>query len=100
MTNNLTDEQIKRNKRHRSELIVLEKFVYAHEGIIIPVIMHRRTPESSKFKKSIGFKLHNVINCKEQIVLQSIEDEFKVENMETQYSVLGYKMVFIFVSIN
>ena len=49
MTNNLTDEQIKRNKRPGSELIVLETFVYAHEGIIIPVIMHCRTTESSKF---------------------------------------------------
>ena len=43
--------------------------MYAHEGIIIPVIMHCRTPESCKFKRSLGFKLHNVINCKEQTVL-------------------------------
>ena len=34
-TNNLTDEQIKKYKRHGSELIDGEKFVYAHEGIII-----------------------------------------------------------------
>ena len=60
-TNNLTDEQI---KKHGSELIDGEKFVYAHEGIIIPVIMHCRTPESCKFKRSLGFKLHDVINCK------------------------------------
>ena len=63
-TNNLTDEQIKKCKRHGSELIEGEKFVYAHEGIIIPVIIHCRTPESCKFKRSLGFKLHNVINCK------------------------------------
>ena len=41
-TNNLTDEQIKKYKRHGSELINGEKFVYAHECIIIPVIMHCR----------------------------------------------------------
>ena len=56
-TNNLTDEQIKKYKRHESVLIDGEKFVYAHQGIIIPVIMHCRTPESCKFKKNLGFKL-------------------------------------------
>ena len=91
-TNNLTDEQIKKYKRYGSELIDGKKFVYAHESIIIPVIMHCRTPESCKFKRSLGFKLHNVINCKEQTVLQSIKDAFEEENMQTQYGVLGYKI--------
>ena len=66
--------------------------MYAHEGIIIPVIMHCRTPESCKFKRNLGFKLHNVINCKEQTVLESIKDSFEGENMQTQYSVLCYKI--------
>ena len=52
--------------------------------------MHCRTPESCKFKRSLGFKLHDVINCKEQTVLESIKDAFEWENMQTQYSVLGY----------
>ena len=64
-TNNLTDEQIKKYERHGSELIDGEKFLYANEGFIIPVIMHCRTPESRKFKRSLGFKIHDVINCKE-----------------------------------
>ena len=50
--------------------------------------MHWRTPESCKFKRSLGFKLHDVINCKEQTVLESIKDAFGGENMQTQYSVL------------
>ena len=41
-TNNLTYEQIKKYKRYGSELIDGEKFVYAHESYIIPVIMHCR----------------------------------------------------------
>ena len=45
----LTDEQIKKYKRYESELINVEKFVYAHEVIIIPVIMHCRKPKSCKF---------------------------------------------------
>ena len=84
-TNKLTDEQIKKYKRHGSEKINGEEFVNAHESIC-------RTSESCKSKKSLGFKLHGVINCKEQTVLESIKDAFEGENMQTQYSVLGYKI--------
>ena len=48
-TNNPTNELTKKYKKHGSELIDDGKFVYAHEGIIIPVIMHCRTPESCNF---------------------------------------------------
>ena len=56
-TNNLIDEQIKKYKRHGSELIDGEKFVHAHEGIIIPVIVHCRTPESCKFKLGLNYTM-------------------------------------------
>ena len=39
-TNNLTGEQIKKYKAHGSELIEGEKFMYAHESVIIAVIIH------------------------------------------------------------
>ena len=91
-TNNPADEQIKKHKKHGSELIDGEKFRYAHEGIIIPVIMHCRTPELFKFKRSLGFKLHDVITCKEQTVLGSVKYAFEGKNMQTQFSVLGYKI--------
>ena len=65
-TYNLTDKQIKKYKIHGSELIDGERFMYTYEVVIIPVIMHCRTPESCKFKRSLGFKLHSVINCKKQ----------------------------------
>ena len=44
-TNNPTDEQIKKYRRHGSELVDHDKFVYFHEGIMILVIMYCRTPE-------------------------------------------------------
>ena len=62
--------------------------------------MHCRAPESCKVKRSLGFKPHDVINCKEQTVLESIKDGFKGANMQTQHSVLGYKLIFIFMDIN
>ena len=58
--------------------------------------MHCSTPDSCKFKRNLGFKLHDVINCKEQTVLESIKDAFERENMQTQYNVVGYKIELYF----
>ena len=91
-TNNLTHERIKKYKIHGSELIDSDKFMYAHEGLIIPVIMYCRTRESCKFKRNLGFKLRDVINCKEQVVLESIKDTSEGENIQTQYIVIGYRI--------
>ena len=82
-------QELKKYKKHGSELIGGEKFVNAHEGIIIPVIVHCRTPGSCQFER---FKVCNEIDCKEQTVLESIKDAYEGENMQPQYSVLGYKI--------
>ena len=58
----------------------------------LKVIMKCRTDESCNLKKKLGFRLHDVINTKEQTVLKSIKDAFEGEDMQTQYSVLGYKI--------
>ena len=90
--NNLTDERIKKYEIHGSELNDGEKFMYAHEGVIILLIMHGRTPESCKFKKKLGFKLHDGVNCKEQTILESIKYTFEGENIQAQYTVIGYRI--------
>ena len=99
-SNNLTDEQIKKYKIHGSELISGEKFMYAHEGVIKPVIMHCRAPESYNFLKKLGFKLHDVINCKEKTVLVSIKDAFEEEDMKTQQLLQATRLISFFMSIN
>ena len=43
-------------------------------------------------QKILGFKLYNVINTKEQTNINSIKDTFEGENIQTQYSVLGYRI--------
>ena len=43
-------------------------------------------------KKKLGFKIHDVINTKEQTVISTIKDAFEGENMQTQYTVLGYRI--------
>ena len=54
--------------------------------------MDCRTDESCNLKRKLGFTLHDVINTKEQTVINSIKDAFEGENMQTQYTVLGYRI--------
>ena len=51
-----------------------------------------RTDESCNLKRNLGFKLHDVINTKKQTVLESIKNTFQGKDMQTQYSVLGYRI--------
>ena len=62
--------------------------------------MDFRTDESWNLKRNLGFRLHDVINTKEQTVINSIKDEFEGKNMQTKYNVLGYRLIFIFININ
>ena len=50
--------------------------------------MDCRTDESCNLKRNLGFTLHDVINTKEQTVINSIKDAFEGENMQTRYTVL------------
>ena len=43
-------------------------------------------------QNKLGFKLHDVINTKEQTIINLQKDTFEGENMQTQYSVLGYRI--------
>ena len=43
-------------------------------------------------KKSLGFELHDVINTKEQTITNSIKAASERENIQTQYSVLAYRI--------
>ena len=54
--------------------------------------MNCRTDESCSLKRNLGFNLHDVINTKEQTVLRSIKDAFEGEDMQTQYTVIGYRI--------
>ena len=62
--------------------------------------MECRTDELCNLKRNLRFKLHDVINTNEQTVLKSIKDAFEGEDMQTQYSVLGYRIDLHFNNIN
>ena len=71
-----------------------------HSDLELKVIMDCRTDESCNLKRNLGFRLHDVINTKEQTVLKSIKDAFEGENMQTQYSALGYRIDLYFLNTN
>ena len=54
--------------------------------------MDCRTDESSSLKRNLGINLHDVINTTEQTVFRSIKDPFEGEDMQTQYTVIGYSI--------
>ena len=60
--------------------------------LALKVIIGFRRDESCNLKRNLGFRLHDVINTKEQTLLKSIKDVFEEEDMKTQYSVLGYRI--------
>ena len=50
--------------------------------------------------KKIGFALRDMINTKEQSVISAIKDAFEGEDIQTQYSVSGYRIDLFFINTN
>ena len=83
----------KEYKKQRSELNISTKQPnrrFTRVKLVLKVIMICKTDESCNLKRNLGFTLHDVINTKEQTVINSIKDAFEKEDMNTQYSVLSY----------
>ena len=68
--------------------------MYTDECIIIPTTMHCivATPKSIEFGSKLGFNQYDITLTKEQSVLKSVMAAFEGENIQTQYSVLGYRI--------
>ena len=94
----LTNKYSEEYKKCRYELIddplkqSCRRFI--RNDLALKIIMDCRTDESCNLKRNLGFKLHviNVIDTKEQTVINSIKDAFEKENMQTQYTVLNYRI--------
>ena len=65
---------------------------FLRTALALKVIMDCRTDKSCNLKKNLGLRLHDVINTKEQAVLKLIKVSFEGEDMQTQYSVLCYRI--------
>ena len=54
--------------------------------------MDCRTDVSCNLKRNLGCTLHDVINTKEQTIINSIKDVFEGQDMQTQYTIIGYRI--------
>ena len=92
----ITNKYDKIYKKRRCELvnkpIKQSDRRFLHIDLALKIIMDCRTDKSCNLKRILGFTLHDVINTKEQTVINSIKDAFEGENMQTQYSVLGCRI--------
>ena len=74
-------------KKHRYELVNKPKKQpnrrFLRSNLSLKVIMDCKTDESCNLKRNLGFRLHVVINTKEQTVLKSIKDVFEGEEIQT-----------------
>ena len=92
----ITNKFNKIYKKHRYERVnesIKQPYRrFLHRDLALKIIMNCRTDESCNLKKNLRFTLHDVINAKEQTIINSIKDAFKGEDMQTQYTVIGYRI--------
>ena len=68
----LIDDPIKQSNRR-----------FIRNDLVLKIIMDCRTNEWCNLKWNLVFTVHDVINTKEQTVINSIKDAFEGENMQT-----------------
>ena len=85
---------IKNIKKCRSELNESKKLSrkFIHNDLALKIIMDCRRDESCNLKRKLGFTLHDVINTNKETVINSIKDVFKGEDMQTQYTVISFRI--------
>ena len=79
-----------------------DKFLYAHEDIITPIIMYCEvsTPKAIEFRSKLGFKQLGIVLNKEKSVISKIMKTFSNEKALAQYSILATELMYTFLSIN
>ena len=92
----ITNKDDKIYKKHRHELvdepIKQPNRRFLRTDLTLKITMDCRADELCSLKRNLGFNFHDVINTKEQTVLRSIKDAFEGEDMQTQYTVIGYRI--------
>ena len=92
----VTNKYDKIYKKHRYELVdepIKQPYRrFLRIDLASKIIMDCRTDESCNLKRNLGFTLHDVIKTKKQTIINSIKGAFEVEDMQTQYTVIGYRI--------
>ena len=101
-TIHLTEKKIKNYKRHESELINGEKFLYTHEDIITPIIVLCKvsTAKAIEFRHKLGFKQHDIMLTKDQSVLKLVVVALRGKVCRPSILFWDIKLIIIFVIID
>ena len=98
-TKNPAKDQIRKYKRREKELDhnSTATFMYVHSDLMSKIIKHFRGGKKRQIKKKdfrckLGFKLHDIIMCKEESVTIKIIKVFSNEKILLQHSVLNYQI--------
>ena len=92
----ITSKYDKIYKKHRYELV--DKPIkqpnrrFLRIDLTLKTIMDCRKDESCSLKRNLGFNLLDVINTKERTALRSVKDAFEGEAIQTQYTVINYRI--------
>ena len=92
----ITTKYNSNHTKHKYELVEQPKKqvnrIFIDKRLATKVIMDCRTTLAHRFRTRLGFKQYDVILTKQQSVLTKIVNSFEGENMETQNSILSYKI--------
>ena len=92
----ITTKYNSNHTKHKYELVEQTKKqvnkIFIDKRLATKVIMDCRTTLAHRFRTRLGFKQYDVILTKQQSVLTKIMNSFEGENMETQNSILSYKI--------
>ena len=100
----ITNKYDKIYKKHRYELVD-DPIKQPHRRFLLndlalKIIMICRTDKSCNLKNNLGLTLYDVINTKDQTITNSIKDAFEGEHMQTQYTIIGYRIDLYFHEYN
>ena len=92
----VTNKYNKTYKNHRYELVdepIKQPYRrFLRIDLALKITMDCRTDESCNLIRNLGFTSHDVINSKEQTIINSIKNAFEGEDMQKQYTVIGYRI--------
>ena len=92
----VTSKYDKIYNKHRYELVdkpIKQPYRrFLRIDLALKITMDCRTDESCNLIRNLGFTSHDVINSKEQTIINSIKNAFEGEDLQKQYTVIGYRI--------
>ena len=80
------------HKNYRYDKLKKTNRIFIGKKLAIKVIKDCKATAWHKFGARLGFKQYDIILNKEQPILTKMKSSFEGDDMQTQYSLLGYRI--------